>query len=60
MNELKQLYQALIENKVSVKNEKHQYVSDDIFYTDTVYSFGPYKMVQNTLKIQETHLNLIQ
>ena len=46
MNELEQLYQSLIENKVSVKNEKHQNVLIGCYYTDTVYSFGPYKMVE--------------
>ena len=46
MNELKQLYQSLTENKVSVKKEKHQHVLIGCYYTDTVYSFGPYKMVE--------------
>lgn len=48
MNKIEQynVYRELERNKVSVKTEEHKYIFAGIYYTDTVYSFGPYKIIK--------------
>lgn len=48
MNEMEQynFYKELEQTKVSVKTEEHKMVHAGHYYTDTIYSFGPYQVVK--------------